>query len=43
LGRTWVVKTDDPEMYNAIRRNYRELKEWFQEYCGFNLIFTRQV
>ena len=42
LNRHWVTKTNDPELFNHIRTHYEELREWFQEYCGFSLLLTRQ-
>ncbi|AGL00509.1 TIGR02678 family protein [Desulfoscipio gibsoniae] len=43
LNRPWVSKADDPELYQNIRSYYQELKDWFQEYCGFSLLLTRQI
>jgi uncharacterized protein (TIGR02678 family) len=42
LNRYWVDKATEPELFQAIRRHYQELREWFQEMCGFALILTRQ-
>lgn len=43
LNRPWVTKAHDPELYQSIRSYYLELRDWFQEYCGFSLVLTRQL
>ncbi|MEW6697486.1 MAG: TIGR02678 family protein [Bacillota bacterium] len=43
LNRPWVTKAEDPELYQTIRTHYQELRDWFQEYCGFSLLLTRQL
>lgn len=42
LNRYFVDKASDPELFQSIRYHYQELREWFQEQCGFTLLLTRQ-
>ncbi|MHB1128222.1 MAG: TIGR02678 family protein [Bacillota bacterium] len=42
LNRYWITKARDPDLFQAIRNRYDELREWFQEHCGFTLLVTRQ-
>ncbi len=41
LNRPWVTKAADPDLFRAIRSHYEELRDWFQEHCGFTLLITR--
>lgn len=43
LNRPWITKADEPELYQSIRSHYQELRDWFQDYCGFSLLLTRQL
>lgn len=42
LNRPWIAKEDDPELFQAVKSHYDSLRDWFQEYCGFALLVTRQ-
>ncbi len=42
LNRNWIAKRDEPELFSYIRAQYRDLRDWFGEYCGFALLLTRQ-
>ncbi|WP_027363646.1 TIGR02678 family protein [Desulfotruncus alcoholivorax] len=42
LNRNWITKQDEPELFGYIRAQYRELRDWFGEYCGFALLLNRQ-
>lgn len=42
LNRYFIDKASDPELFQSIRHHYQELREWFQEQCGFTLLLTRQ-
>lgn len=41
LNRPWVLKQDDPALFQQIKDHYEELREWFYERLGFPLIMTR--
>lgn len=42
LNLNWITKADNPDLFSHIRAHYEELRDWFQEYCGFALLLTRQ-
>ncbi|MHB8155788.1 MAG: TIGR02678 family protein [Desulfocucumaceae bacterium] len=42
LNRNWITKAGDPDLFACIRTHYEQLRDWFQEYCGFSLLLTRQ-
>ncbi|MHB8170824.1 MAG: TIGR02678 family protein [Thermincolia bacterium] len=42
LNRPWITKEEDPEVFQAVKSHYDALRDWFQEYCGFTLLVTRQ-
>lgn len=42
LNRNWITKADDPDLFQAVKDHYDVLRDWFQEYCGFSLLVTRQ-
>ena len=43
LNRHWIAKEEDPDLFYAIRDQYTELRDWFNEYTGFSLILTRTM
>ncbi|MCW2277667.1 TIGR02678 family protein [Heliophilum fasciatum] len=43
LNRPWISKEDDPELFQAIKQHYEELRSFFQEYCDLVLIVTRYM
>ncbi|MBM7866888.1 TIGR02678 family protein [Heliobacterium gestii] len=43
LNRPWITKEADPDLFQAIKQHYEELRSFFQDYCDFVLIVTRQV
>ncbi len=42
LNRNWITKAEDPYLFQVIKNHYEDLREWFQEHCGFTLLVTRQ-
>ncbi|HKM39676.1 MAG TPA: TIGR02678 family protein [bacterium] len=42
LNRYFITKAADPELYQTIRHHFQDLREWFQDQCGFTLLLTRK-
>ena len=43
LNRPWVAKSEDPELYFAVKDYYEELRDWFMDKAGFPLLMTRSI
>lgn len=40
LNRRWVIKKQDPELYFKIKDNLEDLRTFFQEKCGYQIIMN---
>lgn len=41
LNRPWILKQDDPILFQQVKDHYEDVREWFHEFLDFSLVVTR--
>ena len=42
LEQYWIIREEQPELYQRLRRREQGLRNYFFDKCGFRLLVTRQ-
>ena len=40
LKRKWILRKEDPELYNRVRDSVKEIRKFVQEKFGYMIILT---